>query len=162
MSLALLYEAHRLIQQYGAARDQAERDLRELNTALEARVQERTAALQAANERLRRSNADLTQFAYVASHDLQEPLRTVGSYAGLLGRRYQGQLDDQADKYIRHLVEGAKRMQTLVQDLLAYSRVGTESLRVEPVNLEEVWRQVKENLRASLSERRAAVTHDPL
>ena len=162
ISLALLYGANRLLQEYGAERDQAERELREVNAELETRVKERTAEWQTANERLRRSNADLMQFAYVASHDLQEPLRTVGSYAGLLGRRYQGQLDEQADRYIRHLVEGAKRMQTLIQDLLAYSRVGTQSLKVEPTDLEDVLRQVQENLQASLSERRASLTHDPL
>ena len=162
MSLALLYQAHRMVQRYGAARDQAERNLRELNASLESRVEERTAELEAVIERLRRSNADLTQFAYVASHDLQEPLRTVGSYAGLLGRRYQGQLDEQADRYIRHLVDGAKRMQTLVHDLLAYSRVGTQGMKMEPVELEEVLRQAKENLRASLLERRAIITQDPL
>ena len=162
ISVALLYWGHHLIEQYAAARDRAEAEVWELNAHLEARVRERTAELERANERLSRSNRDLTQFASVASHDLQEPLRTIGSYAGLLGRRYQGKLDEKADRYIEHLVSGAKRMQTLVQDLLAYSRVGTQPIRFEAVNFEDVLRDVLESMRVSLVECRARITHDPL
>ncbi len=162
ISMALLYWGHHLIQQYAAARDCAEAKVWELNAHLEARVHERTTELERANERLSRSNRDLTQFASVASHDLQEPLRTIGSYAGLLGRRYQGKLDEKADRYIEHLVNGAKRMQTLVQDLLAYSRVGTQPIRFESVDLERVLHDVLESMRVGVIERRARITHDPL
>ncbi len=161
-SILLLYFAEKLIRQYAAERDTAELQIRELNADLQVRIEERTAELQETNERLSRSNKDLTHFAYVASHDLQEPLRTVGSYAGLLGRRYQGQLDERADKYIRFIVDGAKRMQTLVQDLLSYSGVGTQAFNFELVGIDDVLQQAKDNLRVSIAERRASISNDPL
>jgi PAS domain S-box-containing protein len=106
---------------------------------------------------LRRSNADLEQFAYIASHDLQEPLRMVASYTDLLAQRYQGQLDERANKYIQYATDGAKRMQRLVADLLAYSRVGSQGERLRPVDAGEVVRTVIASLGESIRESGATV-----
>jgi PAS domain S-box-containing protein len=110
------------------------------------------AALRAHGEALARSNAELEQFAYVASHDLQEPLRMVASYTQLLARRYQGKLDPQADTYIRFAVDGAQRMQALINDLLALSRVGTQERPLRPVDMTRVMANVLTWLGGALEE----------
>lgn len=111
---------------------------------------------------LGRSNADLQQFAYVASHDLQEPLRMVSSYTQLLAKRYQGRLDADADEFIAYAVDGATRMQKLIQDLLAYSRVSTGSQSFEPTPMGAVLSYAMDNLLSAIKESQAVITHDPL
>ncbi len=109
-------------------------------------------------EQLARSNRDLEQFAYVASHDLQEPLRMVSAYTQLLGERYCGKLDEQADKYIHYAIDGATRMQDLIHDLLRFSRVGREEMAFQTTDCNIVVRQAIANLQASIHETAAIVT----
>jgi signal transduction histidine kinase len=107
---------------------------------------------------LARSNAELEQFAYVASHDLQEPLRMVANYTQLLAERYHGKLDLQADKYIRYAVEGATRMQALIQDLLAFSRAGGSGNGIKRTECKGVVEQALRDLQAALADSGAVVT----
>jgi PAS domain S-box-containing protein len=118
--------------------------------------------LRAAYEELARSNAELQQFAYVASHDLQEPLRMIGSYTQLLERRYGDKLDRDAREFMDFIVDGATRMKQLIEDLLAYSRVGTRGKEPQPVQAQTVLDKVLVNLRAAVEKSGAAVTHDRL
>jgi PAS domain S-box-containing protein len=113
-------------------------------------------------EELNRSNEELGQFAYIASHDLQEPLRMVASYTQLLSRRYKGKLDADADEFIAFAVDGASRMQRLIQDLLIYSRVGTKGRDLLRTSSEEAFQQALINLRGSIETSGALVTHGPL
>jgi PAS domain S-box-containing protein len=111
---------------------------------------------------LTQSNLDLQQFAFVASHDLQEPLRTVSGFAELLSRRYRGQLDAEADKVLGFLVEAAQRMSTLISDLLAYSQLAQEESRATSVHLDDDLETAGSLLRTSIEQTGTLITHDPL
>ena len=159
---------------YSTSRDVTERvriaeALRLAHDELEERVRERTSELVVANaalesqaRELTRSNAELQQFAYVASHDLQEPLRMVSSYTQLLARRYKDRLEGDALEFIAYAVDGATRMQQLINDLLAYSRVGTRGKAFAPTAVDDVVERAIGNLRATVDESHAEVTCDPL
>jgi signal transduction histidine kinase len=113
-------------------------------------------------EELARSNADLEQFAYVASHDLQEPLRMVAAYTQLLSERYRGKLDENADKFIGYACEGAARMQTLILDLLAFSRVGRNNAQCSHIDCNALMHDTLLNLSTAIAERGAVITHGNL
>ncbi len=132
----------------------------EYSDATEAWEAER--ALKARTEELARSNRELEQFAYVASHDLQEPLRMVASYTQLLARRYKGKLDDDADEFINFAVDGATRMQALINDLLKLSRVGTRGKPFVPTDCGKVLDAALANLDIALRESGAVVMRDPM
>ncbi len=115
-----------------------------------------------AEEELLRSNQDLQQFAYVASHDLQEPLRNVANCLQMLEKDYKGKLEADADDYIRYAVESAVRMKALIQDLLAFSRVATKGKPPEPTDCEQILERALQNLDLAITETGALITHDPL
>ncbi len=133
------------------ARRQAEAAMREAFLALEQKTRELT-----------RSNEELQQFAYVASHDLQEPLRMISSYTQLLGRRYGDRLDGDAQEFMGFIVDGAARMKQLIEDLLAYSRVGTHGKAFRPTDSGAAVQKALANLRAAIESSTGTVTHDPL
>jgi light-regulated signal transduction histidine kinase (bacteriophytochrome) len=118
--------------------------------------------LEEANADLLRSNKDLEQYAYVSSHDLQEPLRAIAGFVTLLQQRYQGKLDEKADSYINAAVDGASRMQTLIHGLLEYSRVGTGANEAKPTCADDALKAALANLRAIIQQSDAVVTSDPL
>ncbi|GAA4941350.1 ATP-binding protein [Streptomonospora halophila] len=153
-------EIERVGRDVDAMRERIVRDLDEVGTARRT-LQEQSELLERQTDELRRSNLELEQFAYVASHDLQEPLRKVASFCQLLQRRYQGRLDERADAYIDYAVEGAKRMQTLINDLLAFSRVG-RTKDDQPVDLNEALADALSSLETRLEEADALVTSDGL
>ena len=133
-------------------------ELRALDHELKRHIEE----IKHANAELERSNKELEQFAYVASHDLQEPLRVISGYTQLLQRRYREQLDGNAVEYIEFAVDGAKRMQNLINDLLTFSRVSLRAKAFTPVNLADVLRIASANLRTALDESHGVVESVPL
>lgn len=157
-------------------RKKAEDEIRELNRDLERRVQERTAelmqeieerkrverALLASESDLIRSNEDLEQFAYIASHDLQEPMRSVSNALQLLEKEYKGRPTDHSELLIYFAVEQAKKMQALIRDLLEYSRIGTKRNSFKMVDLQEVQNQSARNLKKLIEEKGTKVTWDEL
>jgi signal transduction histidine kinase len=136
-------------------RQQAEETLQKTNEGLEERIQERT-------KELARSNAELEQFAYVASHDLREPLRAIGGMAQLLEQSQKDHMDSRAREYVNHLLEGVGRMQMLIDDLLAFSRIGSKTDMVQVVQTGGVMESVVANLSVAIQESGAVVTHEKL
>lgn len=187
---AALRSAHDDLKLEVAERRRAEQELKALNETLEERVAERSAALEqrarelteanraltienaerrraeaelaGRSEELARSNSDLEQFAYVASHDLKEPLRTVKSYTQLLAKRYRGKLDADADEFIGFACEGVARMGQLIEDLLAYSLVGRGKSTREPADCSTALKRALANLEGAIRESGAKVTYDEL
>jgi signal transduction histidine kinase len=141
--------------QMGESLLKKEAQLREYAAQLEQRVEERTVDLT-------RSNADLAQFAYVASHDLQEPLRMVSSYMQIIEQRYKDKLDAPGIEFIGYAVDGASRMQMMINDLLTFSRVGTKGKPFKPTDCEAIFNQTLTNLQMAIADSHAVITHDPL
>jgi signal transduction histidine kinase len=162
LGFAFLSLAGAIVGQEMRRRGRAEQEIRQLNTDLERRVAERTAELDERAKELGRSNSELQQFAYVASHDLQEPLRMVASFTQLLAKRYKDKLDDDAREFINYAVDGETRMQTLISDLLAYARVGTQGKPLAPTDCEALFKRVLESLRFVIGETGVVISHDPL
>jgi len=131
------------------------------NTDISERMRSEEHLLRTVGE-LKRSNDELQQFAYIASHDLQEPLRMVASYTQLLAKRYKGRLDSDADEFIAYAVDGSNRMRGLIQDLLAYSSAGTNGTALREISSENALKEALTNLRATIEESGAVVTHDSL
>jgi signal transduction histidine kinase len=154
VAAANMRRLRKTVVQLATARDSLEKEVVERRHA-----EERLAAL---NIDLQRSNNDLEQFAYIASHDLQEPLRAVGGCVQVLQRRYEGKLDARADQFIQHAVEGATRMQTLINDLLVFSRVGSKVLDLEPTDLNQAVQRIEIALGVAIAETEAQITRDDL
>ena len=160
-------ELHRPVRSRGGPRELAE--LADDVEAMRGRLVDEVTELHRAHElldartaELERSNSDLEQFAYVASHDLQEPLRKVASFCQLLQRRYQGRLDERGEKYIAFAVDGAKRMQVLINDLLAFSRVGRNAGEHEVVDTGELLDAATSNLESAIKYSGATIRHGEL
>jgi PAS domain S-box-containing protein len=143
-------------------RKKAEEALKESHDNLELKVKERTRELEELISEFKRSNAELEQFAHVASHDLREPLRMITSFLQLLEKRYKDQLDQDANEFIEYAVDGAKRLDDKIKDLLKYSQVSGKEREYVTVNCERVLEETLINLKVSIDENNAVITHDPL
>lgn len=139
-----------------------EADLRTMNNELEMRVVERTEALQITNDALIRSNTDLQQFAYIASHDLQTPLRSISGFVQLLANAYADKLDDQARNWINRTVDNTQRMHTLINDLLSYSRVDSRARAFAPVDMNVLVEEIKQLYETDLQLSGGTITYDTL
>lgn len=143
-------------------RKKTEDELRKYRESLEELVEKRTEELKEISEELRRSNNELQQFAYAASHDLQEPLRTIAGFAKMIEKRYKSRLDEKADEFIGFIIDGTKRMQQLIKDLLEYSRVGAKHNEFKPTDCSLIIDKVISNLETSIKENSATVTYENL
>jgi signal transduction histidine kinase len=162
LGFCFLFLAGAVIRQEMDQRRRSDEEIRRLNADLELRVTQRTFELAARSHELERSNTELQQFAYVASHDLQEPLRTISSFSQLLAKRYRNQLDDKAREFIDFTVDGCKRMQTLINDLLTFSRVGTDLKPLAPVRCDVALDRALKNLRLAIQESGTEIQRSPL
>ncbi|MGZ7209288.1 MAG: PAS domain-containing sensor histidine kinase [Methanobacterium sp.] len=140
----------------------AEKELRDAHDTLEEQVKERTSELSEAIMDLERSNTELQQFAYAASHDLQEPLRTIASFTQLLERRYKGKLDSDADEFMDYIVDAARRMQNQIKGLLRYSRVTSGGEEFRLINTKEIVKETIDDFKLSIKENEAVITCDNL
>jgi PAS domain S-box-containing protein len=143
-------------------RKKAEQALKKYNENLELKVKERTIELEEVINALKNSNEELEQFAHVTSHDLREPLRMITSFLQLLERRYKDQLDDDANEFIEFAVDGAKRLDNMINDILKYSQVKSNTRKLVPINTEEILDKTLINLKVPIDENNAIITHDPL
>ncbi len=143
-------------------RKKAEEALKESRDNLETKVQERTLKLEEVINELKRSNEELEQFAYVASHDLKEPLRMITSFIQLLEKRYKDQLDEDANEFIFYAIDGTKRMDMMINDLLEYSRIQSQEKKFEYLQSEKILKNVLSNLKYLIEENNAIITYDRL
>lgn len=143
-------------------RKQAEAELKQLNESLEQRVRERTAELSRSNEALMQNNQELQRFAYIASHDLQTPLRSISGFVQLLQQHYGGELDERADTWIRLVIDNTQRLQILIQELLTYARADYQGIPFKPVDFGELVEEVLEAMATPIRETGAEVTRDAL
>ena len=161
----ILQEKNQILEQEISNRRAVEKALQEQNLLLQKEIGNRQrveSALLKSNQELARSNAELEQFAYVASHDLQAPLATIASYAQLLEKRYKDQLDSQANKFIGNIIQGCTRMQSLIDDLLEYSRVGRSQKPFKTTNCNQVVEQALANLQVVIRDTKAVVSYSEL